>query len=716
MGGIQTIQLKITEAIPRDVGRNIARVDPAYFTRLGVEIGDILKLEGKRTSCAKVMPTFPGERNKAVIQIDGITRENVQCGIGDSINVCRAEWKAAREIALAPLGPVPKEWARKDSGYMGKLIDGLALSMGDRIRVNLFGASFQEFIIEDAHPDGFLRVESSTRVRLVAGSTETAGRTGKGNKIFYEDIGGLDVEIKRIREMVELPLRYPEIFERLGIDPPRGLLLTGPPGTGKTLIARALASETEAAFININGPEIVAKYYGESEARLREIFDKAREKAPAIIFLDEIDAIAPKRTEVAGEVEKRIVAQLLALMDGLNQRKGIIVIGATNLPNSLDPALRRPGRFDRELRIGPPGESGRLKILEIHTRGMPLADDVDLKCLAGLTHGFAGADLSALCREAAMASLRSFQNEIDYNGYTLPANFLSSLEVGIEHFREALREIEPSSLREVFVERPAVRWESIGGLHEVKRVLKESIEWPVRYSGLYQTLEIKPPKGVLLYGPPGTGKTLLAKAVACECNANFISIKGPQLFSKWVGDTEKGVREVFRKARQVAPCVIFFDEIDALAPKRRSEGGDGVSDRVVSQLLTEIDGLEELRGVILLAATNRPELLDEALLRSGRFDLHLFVPKPDLDARREILSINLCKKNITVNADLGYLSEVTGGKSGADLELICRNAVMNLARARILSGRQAAGDFILHQQDILDAIEYFESIRNKRDF
>ncbi|MFZ5647369.1 MAG: CDC48 family AAA ATPase [Bacillota bacterium] len=708
------IQLKVTEAIPRDVGRNIARFDPAFFKLLEVEIGDIVKLEGKRTTCARVMPTFPGERNKEIIQIDGITRENVQAGLGEKIKITRADRKAAREIALAPLAPFSMAKIKKDGGYLNKLLDGLACTRGDRIRVNLFGASSQEFIIQEAQPDGFLQVDSSTRVRLATNQAETGCRAGKGNKVFYEDIGGLDSEIKRIREMVELPLRYPEVFERLGIDPPKGLLLTGPPGTGKTLIARAVASETEAGFININGPEIVAKYYGESEARLREIFEKAREKAPTIIFLDEIDAIAPKRSEVAGEVEKRIVAQLLALMDGLNDRNGVIVIGATNLPDSLDPALRRPGRFDRELRIGPPDESGRLKILEIHTRGMPLAGDVDLKYLAGLTHGFVGADLAALCREAAMASLRSVWTDIDFNSHTLPSSFLNSLEVCMDHFRQALREIEPSSLREVFVERPVVRWESIGGMGQIKQILRESIEWPVKYSEVYRAVELAPPKGVLLHGPPGTGKTLLAKAVAAESNANFISIKGPQLFSKWVGETEKGIREVFKKARQAAPCVVFFDELDALAPRRKNTGGDGVADRVVGQLLTEIDGLEELRGVVLLAATNRPDLVDEALLRSGRFDLHLEVPMPDRDARKEILAINLFRKNIVVDPDLDLLSDLTAGYSGADLELICRNAVMSLIRENILAGKPTAGKFTLCEQDIVEAVKEFELLRNKR--
>ena len=712
MDETKELHLKITEAIPRDVGRNIARIDPIYLKSLDVEIGDIVKLEGKRASCARVMPTFPGERNKAVVQIDGITRENVQGGLGEKIKISKEERKVARELTLVPTTYIPRGWLIKDGGYLNKLLDGIACTRGDRIRVNLFGSSPHEFIIQEAHPEGFLQVDFSTRVKLAADIKESSGRSGKGNKVFYEDIGGLDSEIKKIREMVELPLRYPEVFERLGIDPPRGLLLTGPPGTGKTMIARAVASETEARFININGPEIVAKYYGESEARLRDIFEKAREKAPAIIFLDEIDAIAPKRSEVTGEVEKRIVAQLLALMDGLNERKGVIVVGATNLPNSIDPALRRPGRFDRELKIGPPDQSGRLKILEIHTRGMPLAEDVDLKYLAGLTHGFVGADLSALCREAAMTSLRSVWADMGLNG-ALPSSFLNSLEVRMDHFRQALREIEPSSLREVFVESPDVKWESIGGLEEVKRILKEAIEWPVKYTELYRAAEITPPRGVLLHGPPGTGKTLLAKAVAAECNANFISIKGPELFSKWVGETEKGIREIFKKARQVPPCVIFFDEIDALAPKRNSQG-DGMADRVVSQLLTEIDGLEELRGVFLLAATNRPDLVDDALLRSGRFDLHLEVPMPGKAARKEIFAINLCKKNISVNADLDLLSGITEGKSGADLELICRNAVMNLIRDNISAGKLEVLNLLLYEQDLTDAVRNFESQRNKR--
>ncbi|MFZ5645042.1 MAG: CDC48 family AAA ATPase [Bacillota bacterium] len=708
------IYLKVTEAIPRDVGRNIARFDPAYLKLLGVEIGEIVMLEGKRTSCARAMPTFPEERDKDIVQIDGITRENAQCRLGEKIKIIRAARKAAEEVVLSPLTPIPLERIKKDSAYLNRLLDGLACTKGDRIRINLFGASFQEFVIQESMPDGFLQINSTTRIKLTVGQKTSGGRAQGGSKVLYEDIGGLDTEIKRIREMVELPLKYPEIFERLGIDPPRGLLLTGPPGTGKTLLAKAVASETEAFFINVNGPEIVAKYYGESEARLRDIFDRAREKSPAVIFLDEIDAIAPKRLEVPGEVEKRIVAQLLALMDGLNDRRGVIVIGATNLPDSVDPALRRPGRFDRELRIGPPDYPGRLKIMEIHTRGMPLAEEVDLKKLAGLTHGFVGADLAALCREAAMASLRSVWKDIDFNYYTLPSSFLSSLTVNMDHFRQALREIEPSSLREVFVERPNVNWECIGGLDHVKQMLKEVIEWPVKYADIYRAVEHTPPKGVLLYGPPGTGKTLLAKAVASECNANFISIKGPQLFSKWVGETERGVREIFKKARQAAPCVIFFDEIDALAPRRKDTGGEGVADRVVSQLLTEIDGLEELRGVFLLAATNRPDLVDEALLRSGRFDLHLEVPMPDISSRKKILAIKMSRKNLVVDMDLDMLIELTEGYSGADIELICRSAVMNLIRAAILRGGPESEVFTLREKDFINAVETFESLRKKK--
>ena len=715
MGNVNELNLKVAEAIPRDAGRNIARFDPDCFKLLNIEIGDIVRLEGKRSTGAKAMPTFPDERNKSAVQIDGITRENVQSGLGEKIRVTKAASRAAREIVLIPLKPVTLAMLKKDSSYLNKLMDGLACTKGDRIRANLFGPSFQEFIVQDTEPDGLLQISSLTAVRLIVDKKVASDRGQRGNKIFYEDIGGLDNEIKRIREMVELPLRYPEVFERLGIDPPRGLLLSGPPGTGKTLIAKAVASETEVGFINVNGPEIVAKYYGESEARLRDIFERARENAPTIIFLDEIDAIAPKRSEVAGEVEKRIVAQLLALMDGLNDRKGVIVIGATNLPDNIDTALRRPGRFDRELRIGPPDESGRLKILEINTRGMPLADDVDLKYLARLTHGFVGADLAALCREAAMASLRSSRADIDFSYYTLPSDFLNNLNVDMSHFGQALREVEPSSLREVFVERPNVQWESIGGLDQIKQILRETIEWPVKYAEIYRAVELVPPKGVLLYGPPGTGKTLLAKAVATECNANFISIKGPQLFSKWVGETEKKIREIFKKARQAAPCVIFFDEMDALAPKRKDAGGDGVDDRAVSQLLTEIDGLEELRGVTLLAATNRLDLMDEALLRSGRFDLHLEIPMPGKVERRRILEIHLHRKNVVVDLDLDLLSDLTQGYSGADLELVCRNAIMSLIRASVSAGRITAGRFVLGEQDIRAAIKSVESLRRRKD-
>jgi transitional endoplasmic reticulum ATPase len=507
-------------------------------------------------------------------------------------------------------------------------------------------------------------------------------------RITYEDIGGLQEEIRKIREMVELPLKYPELFERLGVEAPKGVLLYGPPGTGKTLLAKAVANETNAAFFSISGPEIMSKFYGESEERLREIFRQAEENAPSIIFIDEIDAIAPKREEVTGEVEKRVVSQLLALMDGLKPRGRVVVIGATNRPNAIDPALRRPGRFDREIEIGVPNKQGRLEILQIHTRGMPLAEDVDLEKIASVTHGFVGADLEALCKEAAMRALRRILPQIDFEKETIPAEILNKITVTMNDFMEALRDVEPSAMREVLVEVPTVKWEDIGGLADVKLELQEAVEWPLKYPEVFEHLDAKPPKGILLYGPPGTGKTLLAKAVANESEANFISVKGPELLSKWVGESERAVREIFRKAKQAAPSIIFFDEIDSIAPVRGGGYGDShVTERVISQLLTEMDGLEELRGVVVIAATNRPDIIDPALLRPGRFDKLLYVPPPEIKARKEILKIHLKNKPLAEDVDIEELSKGTEGYTGADLAAVCNTAVMLAIREHIMENK-----------------------------
>ena len=571
-----------------------------------------------------------------------------------------------------------------DARYIGTLLDGLVLVEGDTIRANLFGTRSQDFSVVSTVPKGAVLVHSRTRTEVA----EKGEAKTKGFKVSYEDIGGLGKELQRIREMIELPLKYPQAFERLGIDPPKGVLLHGPPGCGKTLIARAVANETAAYFTHITGPEIIGKFYGESEARLRAVFEEAEAHAPAILFIDEIDAIAPKREEMGGEkqVERRVVAQLLALMDGLESRGEIIVIGATNIPNSLDPALRRPGRFDREVAISIPDQRGRLNILHIHTRGMPLARDVDLEKLSQITHGFVGADLEALCREAAMNALRKIMPSIDFQLDEIPYETLLKLEVTMADFTEALKEIEPSAIREVFVEVPNVKWEDVGGLDEVKQKLVEAVEWPLKYPDLFREAKAKPPKGILLSGPPGTGKTLVAKALANESEVNFISVKGPELMSKYVGESERGVREVFRKAKQAGPCILFFDEFDSLVPERGLGRDSQATERVISQFLTELDGLEELKGVLVLAATNRKDLIDSAILRPGRFDFILEFPLPDEKARQEIFRVHVQRKPLASDVDVNSLAQETEGFAGSDIEAICCEASLIAIRESVQSG------------------------------
>jgi transitional endoplasmic reticulum ATPase len=554
----------------------------------------------------------------------------------------------------------------------------MIVQQGDTVRVNLFGNAQQEFTVLGTTPPNVpLKVVPGTALKINVQKKEVQPRAPRRQGgVTYEDIGGLGKQLSRIREMIELPLKYPEVFERLGIDAPKGVLLYGPPGSGKTLIARAVANETSAFFLSVSGPEIIHKFYGESEANLRKVFQDAAMRAPSIIFLDEIDAIAPKRESTTGEVEKRVVAQLLALMDGLKSRGRIVVIGATNLPNVLDPALRRPGRFDREIAIGVPDKNGREEILTIYTRAMPLADDVDISRLSALTHGFVGADLESLCREAALSALRNIIPDIDFANASIPYEELMNLSVNMSDFMNALKDIEPSAIREVYTEVPDVSWDEVGGLDEVKQALRESIEWPLKYENLFRETDTKPPRGVLLYGPPGCGKTLIAQALASESEVNFISVKGPELLSKWVGESEKAVREIFKKARQAAPCLVFFDEMDALAPVRGSRLDNGVAERVVAQLLTEIDGIEGLRGVVLLAATNRPEMVDPALLRPGRFDLKIQIPAPDADGRRRILEVHTRKKPLEDPAMLDKLIADTEGFVGADLAALCNQAAM----------------------------------------
>ena len=571
----------------------------------------------------------------------------------------------------------------RDLKYIGSLLDGLPVIAGDRIRARLFGTRTAEFRVISTAPNGPVVINPTTALEVgkFQGGKE---KEELARPLSYEEIGGLKRELARIREIIELPLRYPEVFERLGIDAPKGVLLYGPPGCGKTLIARAVAHETDATFFSVNGPEIVHKLYGESEAHLRRIFEEATKKAPSIIFIDEIDAIAPKRDQVQGDVEKRVVATLLTLMDGLNKRQNVIVIAATNIPNALDPALRRPGRFDREISISIPDRVGRREILEIHSRGMPLAEDVDLDRLAAISHGFVGADLEALCREAAMICLRRIMPEIDFASAQIPYDTLGKLEVPMGDFQQALQEVEPSAIREVFVELPDVHWSDVGGLEHVKKQLIESVEWPLKYAKLFSKAGVTPPKGILLSGPPGCGKTLLAKAVANESQVNFISVKGPALISKFVGESEKGVREMFKKARQAAPCIIFFDEIDAMLPARGAGGTDShVGDRVLAQFLTEMDGVEELTGVLVLGATNRPDLLDPALLRPGRFDVQVTIDPPNLAARKEILQIGLRSKKVGADVSIEELAAETEGFNGAEVEAICRRAALHTVREAI---------------------------------
>ena len=667
--------LKVKEALPKDVGRAIARIDPEDIKSLGLEVGDIIEIEGKRKTPAKVMPCYTEDRGKRIIQMDGISRENAQIGLDEKIKIRRNSYKPASKITLSPLTISSVLQRDRDTKYIGSLIEGLPLISGDKLRARLFGTRTCDFKVEDTIPDGVVLVNSATLLRIKSKGVKETGTL----KVSYEDIGGLSNQIQRIREMIELPLRYPEVFERLGIEAPKGVFLYGPPGTGKTLIARAVANETDAYFTSISGPEIMGKFYGESEARLRSVFDNAQNHAPAIIFIDEIESIAPKREEMGAEkqVERRVVAQLLALMDGLESRGQVIVMAATNVPNIIDPALRRPGRFDREISIPIPDKNGRLEILQIHTRGMPLADGVGLEKLAEITHGFVGADLEALAREAAMSALRKILPKIDFEMADIPYETLMKLEVTMDNFRDAMKEVEPSAIREVFVEVPNVQWSDVGGLENVKEELKEAVEWPLKYSDVFKKANTTPPKGILLYGVPGTGKTLLGKAIATESGVNFISVKGPSLISKYVGESEKAIREVFKIAKQASPTILFFDEIDSVVPRRGSSSTDAhVTERVISQFLTEMDGIEELKGVVVLAATNRLDLVDPALLRSGRFDLQLELPVPDEKTRQEIFKIHAKNKPLAGDVDLKDLAKETEGKVGSDIEFICRKASM----------------------------------------
>jgi len=672
------IKLRVAEVShQRDVGRWKVRIDAKTMEYLEVTPGDIVEIKGKRTTAAVVWPAYPEDAGKNIIRMDGITRKNAGVSINEYVSVRKAVVKEAQSVTIAPVNVTIPGVDQSFYEFVKNRILKAPVVTGDTIQVSIFGSAVH-FRVMKTIPHGIVVITSRTNVQVL--SEPVPEKTGL-LRVTYEDIGGLKEAIQKIREMVELPLRHPELFQRLGIEPPKGVLLYGPPGCGKTLLAKAVANESEANFFSINGPEIMSKFYGESEARLREIFQKAQESAPSIIFIDEIDAIAPKREEVTGEVERRVVAQLLALMDGLESRGNVIVIGATNRVNALDPALRRPGRFDREIEIGIPDKNGRYEILQIHTRGMPLAEDVDLNKLAEITHGYTGADIAALCREAAMKALRRYLPKINLEEPTIPPEVLEEMVVNMNDFMQAYREITPTAMREVEVEVPTVHWEDIGGLDEVKQQLRESVEWPLKNPKLFENMGIKPPKGVLLYGPPGCGKTLLAKAVATESEANFISIKGPEVFSKWVGESERAIREIFRKARMAAPAVVFFDEIDALVPPRGARFGDsGVSERVISQLLTELDGIETLENVVVLAATNRPDMVDPAVLRPGRFDRLIYVPPPDERTRLQIFKIHTRNMPLDEDVSLERLAAMTEGYTGADIAAICREAAMNAIR------------------------------------
>ena len=696
---ISDITLRVAESDPKFVGRGIAHVDPQIIEQMNLKTGDVLQVAGNRRKTHVLLWSGQtSDTGRKVIRIDGYTRNNLGVGIDDNVSIKKVTPPKLEQIVLSPTEDLNVVGLEE---YLPDLLEGRVVTKGDIIPVNMMG-----------HKIGFVvtTIIPTNGSGIIATSTDFAiGSVPKtGNKaiprVNYEDIGGLRHEIQKVREMIELPMRHPEIFDRIGIEAPRGVLLFGPPGTGKTLLAKAVANETNANFYSIGGPEIMSKFYGESEERLRETFKQAQENAPSIIFIDEIDSIAPKREEVSGDVEKRVVSQLLTIMDGLESRGKVVVIGATNRPDALDPALRRPGRFDREIEIGIPDQKGRQEILEIHTRGMPLTEEVKLSSIAKVTHGFVGADLEAVCREAAMKSLRNVLPEINLEESKIPVETLNKIKIKPQDFETALKEVQPSALREVYVQSPNVNWTEIGGLESIKEELREAIEWPLKHSDLFAEADIVPPKGLLLYGPPGTGKTLIAKAVATNSDANFISIKGPELLSKWVGESEKGIREVFRKARQASPCVVFFDELDSVAPRRSSSGsGDShVGDRLVSQLLTEMDGLQDLKGVVVIGATNRPDIIDEALLRPGRFDRILEIPLPDNDSIKEILKIHMVRKPIDKSVDLNKLVELCKGLSGADIAALVNAAALSAIKEHIITNRS---EHIPERKELLYADE-----------
>jgi len=695
----ESIRLKVSEANQGDVGKGIVRIGEDFLARIGARPLDVVELTGTRPTAALAVSAYSQDQGLDMIRMDGLIRSNAGSSIGQYVEVKKAAWSEAKHVTLAPVTQGMQIFAPGD--VLTRVFNGRPLIKGDIIsttsvrkppsdsiggRETMFEELFRGFLgaqafglgeiklrVVSTSPAGIVKITEGTDIELLPQAVESPERTVPS--VVYEDIGGLKPVITKVREMIELPLKHPELFDRLGIDPPKGVLLHGPPGTGKTMLAKAVANESDAYFISINGPEIMSKYYGESEKALRDIFEEAEKNAPAIIFLDELDSIAPKRGEVAGEVERRVVAQLLSLMDGLKERKNVIVIGSTNRPEALDMALRRPGRFDREIELGVPDMQGRMEIFQIHSRGMPLADDVALEEYAGRTYGFVGADISAVSREAAMNALRRILPQIDLDEPTIPKEILDRLVVQKDDFEAALREVSPSAMREILVEVPDVTWQDIGGLEPVKQLLVEAVEWPLRYAESFRRIGIDAPKGILLYGPPGTGKTMLAKAVANESEANFITVKGSALLSKWYGESEKRVEEIFRKARQVSPSIIFLDELDALVPVRGGGAGEPhVTERVVNQLLSEMDGLEELHGVVVIGATNRPDIIDPALLRPGRFDELIMAPVPDKESRDKIFQVHLKKVPMAEDIDLDDLIGQTENYTGADIAAVVRKA------------------------------------------
>jgi transitional endoplasmic reticulum ATPase len=713
---LKDYQLRVEEAKSRDVGKKIARIPRRIMRELELDAGDFIEIRGfKGVAYAQVWPSYSEDEGRDIIRIDGYMREVLGVGIGDIVTISKAHNVAPGDrVVLAPTEDfIPHEYTGYIAEHIKSEMLNKPLARGEVILVPIYAGALKLAVISTSPSTAIYITERTEVVIKPEPVKEIAERIPR---VTWEDIGDLEEAKARLREIVELPMRHPELFRHLGIEPPKGVLLYGPPGVGKTLLAKALANEVGAYFIAINGPEIMSKFYGESEQRLREIFEEARKNAPAIIFIDEIDAIAPTREEVVGEVEKRVVAQLLTLMDGLAERGRVIVIGATNRPDALDPALRRPGRFDREIEIPPPDKKARREILAVHTRSVPLDDDVHLDKIAEMTHGYTGADLAALVKEAAMNALRRFLAEKNVDlSKPIPSDLLRTLKVSMNDFIQAMNMVHPSLLREVFVEVPEVRWSDIGGLEDVKQQLREAVEWPLKYQDIFERMGIRPPKGILLYGPQGVGKTLLAKAAATESGANFIAVNGPEILSKWVGESERAIREIFRRARMVAPAIIFLDEIDSIAPARGSRVDSGVTDRIVNQLLTEMDGIKPLRSVVLIAATNRPDLLDPALLRPGRFDRIIKVPPPDRKARLEILKIHTRRVPLASDVDLEKLADMTNGFTGADLEALVREAVM-LALREKLEAREVSMKYFLEALKVVkpslseDVMEKYQNI------